>query len=202
MMVARKVIGLRSIGVLMFVASVLCSACVQSNSKIVIGPNHSLKVIGANLPGLNGGSRNDDHHVSLIVSDTALADDVYHAVSFLLEGNAWEDVRLMLNDDEGIGIYYGSVDDYKPLIEYPSNINVRFKQKNDCKLLTVCYGVSSKEFTESNVSELYDQFGKMGESWGMEVCCSRDYPFCDIIDLCRVAARNGCKLLYFVICQK
>ena len=115
---------------------------------------------------------------------------------------AWQHVRLMLNDNEGIKIYYGTADDYKPLIEHPSNIGVLFKLKDGCKLLTLRCGASTKEYTESKVIEAYNQLGNMGESWSMEVCCRRDYPFCDIIDLCRVAARNGCKLLYFVICQE
>ena len=202
MMALRDLGGLRRRWILTLIASVLCTACVQSSSRIVIGPNHSVEVFGTKLPGLNGGSHREDHHVSLVVSDVALADDVYNVFSFLTRYGAWEHVRLMLNDDEGIDIYYGTADDYKPLIEYPLNIGVQFRLKDGCKSLTVCCGGMTREYAESKVIEAYNQLGNMGESWSMEVCCSRDYPFCDIIDLCRVAARNGCKLLYFVICQK
>ena len=201
----RGVMMLRCIGALrrrcifMLIASVLCNACVQSSSRIVIGPNHSVEVFGTKLPGLNGGSRREDHHVSLVVSDVALADDVYNVFSFLTRYGAWEHVRLMLNAAEGIDIYYGTADDYKSLIEYPLNIGVQFRLKDGCKSLTVRCGGMTKEYAESKVVEVYSQLDNMGESWSMEVCCSRDYPFCDIIDFCRVAARNGCKLLYFAI---
>ena len=72
MMALRNLGGLRRRCILMLIASVLCTACVQSSSRIVIGPNHSVEVFGTKLPGLNGGSRREDHHVSLVVSDVAL----------------------------------------------------------------------------------------------------------------------------------
>lgn len=194
-----KVGGLRKGCILMLIACALCSACVQSRSRVVIGGNKCVKVFGAKLPGLNGGSRNNDHRVSLVVSDVALANDVYNVISLLTRNGAWEHVRLMLNDNDGIGIYYGTREDYKPLIEYPNNIGVQFKLKNGRKSLIVCRGASEREYLESNVRWLYDEFGRMGESWSMEVCCNRDYPFRDIIKIGRIAANNGCRLLYFTV---